>query len=159
MVNLKILVAMGIMTMLAATVARITFSRTKIFSSSPKFLTKAEITLLPSPTVTPTSQPEDKTSGLLLADFRYPQAEVVSLEANNLSLKSFDSVEAITGWYKKKITDLNLSIRSFIQTNTNGAVSSRLTGVGKKGKIGVEIEKEEASASVKILVTVSGLND
>jgi hypothetical protein len=159
MVSLKILTAMGAMAVLAAVIAQITFSRMKIFSTSPKSLMKTETTAPPPLTATPAVQKKSETGGWLLVDFRYPRAEVVSLSARQLSLKSSDSVEAVTGWYKKKIADLDLSIRNFVQTNTNGAVSNYLTGVGKKGKIGVEIKKEETSAGVKILVTVSELND
>lgn len=156
MTNFRILAAMGALIVLAALVAKITFSRNRVFPLPSSSLIMAEVTPLPSPTSVPTNQKEKE---LTLADFRYPGAEVVFLGSNSLSLKSTDATEVITTWYKRKLIDLSLNIHTFIQTNTNGNVSNHLTGTDKKRKIRVEIEKEKFDSAVKILVTVSGFNE
>ncbi len=104
--------------------------------------------------LSPTSQPEKENP--ILADFRYPQAETVSLSGQSMSLKSRQSAEAITAWYKTRITDMNMNMRNFIQTNTNGNIANQLTGSKDKGKIKVEIDKKPDSSEVQILITISG---
>jgi len=156
MTNFKILLAMGALIVLAAVVAKITFSRNRVFPLPSSSLIMAKITPLSSPT---TGQTNQKEKELALADFRYPGAEVVFLGSNSLSLKSTEAAEIITTWYKGKLTDLNLNIRNFIQTNTNGNVRNYLTGTDEKRKIRVEIEKEKSALAVKILVTISESNE
>ncbi|HUW24706.1 MAG TPA: hypothetical protein VMW04_03715 [Patescibacteria group bacterium] len=156
MTNFKILLAMGALVILAALVAKITFSRNRVFPLPISSLTRVGATPLPSPTIAPANQKEE---GPTLVDFRYPGAEIVSLGGHSLSLKSADTVEAITAWYKQKLTGLNLNIRNFIQTNTNDSIANRLSGVNEKRQITVQIDKEETAASVKIIVTIRELNE
>ncbi len=111
----------------------------------------------PSP-VTPVPSPEPTKPSLRefsLSDFRYPGAEVVFLSGSRLSLKSQDSPEEITNWYKKKITDLSVNVRNFVQTNTNGEISNQLVGAGAEGKVRIEISKARSASGVEILVTIN----
>jgi hypothetical protein len=152
MTNHKVLAVMGVMAALAVVVARITLFRNKVLPLSPSSFTLAEVTSLPEAT---SSIIDPKGKELILADFRYTGAETVSLGNNSLVLKSSDEPETVTAWYQKKLTEMDLNIRNFIQTNANGKIKNQLSGVGEKGKITVAIDKESASATVKILVTVS----
>jgi len=145
MINLKLLIVMGVMAALAAVVARVSLFRNKVLPLSSPSFTLAEVTSLPQ---------EPKKQEPVLADFRYPGSETVSLGNNSLVLKSADEPAVITAWYKEKLTESGLNIRNFIQTNTNGRIKNQLSGAGEKGKVAVNIDKD-TSATVRILVTVS----
>lgn len=96
---------------------------------------------------------------LKLGDFHYPEAEVVNFGGNSFLLKTSDSVEVVTDWYKKRISDKKMGIKNFIQTRTNDNFSNLLQGKGEKEDIKVEIEKESNDSKVSIIVTINSFNN
>lgn len=143
---------MGVMAALAMVVVWVTLFRNQVLPVSPPSFTLAEVTSTPAVTGF-ASVP--KARELVLADFKYPGTEIVSLGNNRLVLKSADGPEAITSWYQEKLQAVDLNIRNFVQTKTNDQVKNQLSGVRGKEKINVSIEKEDVSSPVKIIVSLT----
>ena len=148
MVNTKVLILMLILLFTAMAVAVITF-----FSNSLKANSVVNNFQEPTSTINATKTIETETGFLVLDDFYYPGAEVVSLSGNSFQLRSFDDVQEITDWYKGVINDRNMSIKTFIQSNSNGQISNQLIGVGQKEQVKITINKNGLAVMIAVLIT------
>lgn len=113
--------------------------------------TAPEVTLTQAPksSTKPTQDPkkvEDTTN------LKYPNSTVVSQNGSTTIYESSDNADAITDWYKKEIEDLNMNVKSFVTTKTNGKILNKLVGSDGKVEIDVEITKPSEEDTVKISV-------
>lgn len=108
-------------------------------------------TVTPKPTSLPTPA-LDESFGL--NDFTYPGSEIVSSSFNSLLLRTISDPDKVTAWYKEKIGSLNMSVKNFVTTKTNGNILNKLVGVKSGLEVGVEIKKEEGLSSSEVLVTL-----
>lgn len=112
------------------------------------FLEKPDESLSPTPTTfsqqLPSIYESYKYPGSLVLDFSYPA----------LILRSKDDPEAITQWYKKKITSDGFNVKTFVTTKANGKILNRLVGSQSEEEIDVEITKEAGEEFVKIKVII-----
>lgn len=142
--KIKIII-FGMLILLASLVAWRLISRTRKLTASNSLISSTKVL---SPT------PESDTT-FSLGNLIYPNSETIRLEGNTIYLKSTDSPEAITNWYKTKISSLGMAINNFVQTNTNGSILNLLNGADQRGKIGVEIKKNSTDAKIDITVSIS----
>lgn len=112
---------------------------------------------LSPPTETPTPAPT-KSSGAVglptLSVFFYPGATLVAQTASTLSLESSDDTDKITDWYKDKIKNLGVNVKSFVSTRANDKVLNKLVGATNELEISVEISKDPGAGAAKISVTL-----
>ncbi len=113
-------------------------------------------TLLPTSTITPTKPqvttiPQDESD---LINYKYPNSQVVGSNGNELSLTSPDDSDTITNWYKERIRDEGLNVKSFMTTKTNGNVLNKLVGASSGREIRVDIINPVGEQLVKINVTI-----
>lgn len=87
--------------------------------------------------------------------FTYPGADVLGYSQNQLTLTSDDSPDTIWAFYKNKIDAQNYSSKNFIQTNSNGFVSDKLTGQKDGSYVTVDIEKNPNEKASKITITTT----
>ncbi|MCL4418615.1 hypothetical protein M1146_00770 [Patescibacteria group bacterium] len=113
-----------------------------------------KLTLAPTVTSTlvPSSVPSPTKSNI--DSFIYPGSIKVNGGENSLVLQSNDDPQAITNWYKEKITNISMNAKSFVQTNTNGNVINKLVGAKPGFKVGVEVSKKSGEGTVRISVTL-----
>ncbi len=97
----------------------------------------------PIPTTTPTSNA-----------WQYPNSTIVSQSQNSLSLKSSDSADAITNWYKLKLKEMKLSSTAIVQTSTNGNVLNKLGASNGSIKVQIEIKKSSNESTVTITINL-----
>lgn len=103
----------------------------------------------PSARVQPNYQisasPAPKSQG----DWNYPSSKMKT----DSERESDDDPGIITNWYKDKIKQQNLNIKTFITTTTNGNVLNKLTGASSNYQINVEISKSagEQKTHIKII--------
>jgi len=107
------------------------------------------------PTVLPTSISVPKTSNANIDSFIYPNSSRVSIEENSVVLQSSDDPQAITNWYKEKITGLGMNAKSFVQTNTNGNVLNKLIAANSDLKVSMTISKKKNQSSTEIIVNIN----
>lgn len=107
---------------------------------------------IPPATSTPTNPPTNQS--LNITDFKYPDTIIMNANGNNLELESNDDPKKITDWYKDKIKSKNLSVTTFVQTNTNGNVLNKLVGASSNTEVRVEITKQNDSEKVKITISL-----
>lgn len=105
----------------------------------------------PTPTTT-VVKAEKEAASLVLDDLRYPGAEVVRLTADSYQLKSFDDVQVVTDWYKAKINDLQMTVKTFIQTNSNGQISNQLLGSNYEKQVKVTINKNSPAVVITVVI-------
>ncbi len=103
----------------------------------------ATVTRMPTPTLNQTN----------LADYKYPNSQVVSSTGDSLLLNSTDASETITDWYKEKIRGEGMKVKTFVTTKTNNNVLNKLVGADGEKEIRIEIKKEAGSNTVEISVT------
>ncbi|EKD91305.1 MAG: hypothetical protein ACD_30C00026G0002 [uncultured bacterium] len=99
------------------------------------------------PTPSPTLAPQN-----FIGDFVYPNSKKVSGGENSFVLESNDNPDSITDWYKEKIRNLGMNVKTFVTTKTNGKVLNKLVGAGREGEVIVEISKSAGSGVVEIRV-------
>ncbi len=104
---------------------------------------------LPSPAVS--ADPAGPDYG----PWRYPGAVQVGESVSGLSFTSNDRADAVTDWYKQKITALNMNVKTFIQTKANGKVMNKLVGADSRQNISVAISQKEAAAPVTIGISIT----
>jgi hypothetical protein len=80
-----------------------------------------------------------------LDDYIYPNSKVIS---------SNDGDEIITGWYKGKIVNGDMNVRTSVKTKTNGKVLNKLVGADGEKEINIEISKEPDDPKVTIIVEI-----
>jgi len=125
-------------------------------TKEPEVISKAVVnnkieTFVESSASSPTTTPQESA----LSEYVYPGASTISSSSTSLTLKSSDSSQKITDWYKEKIKSKEMNATSFVSTSANGYVLNKLEGAGEGGKISVEIKKEEVSSEVTITVNFS----
>lgn len=89
-----------------------------------------------------------------LNEFRYPNSELIQSGDNSNSLESSDDSQIVTNWYKNKIINSSMEIKTFIQTNANEKIVNRLAGSDIKRKVEVEITKENDQSKTKIFINI-----
>lgn len=93
-------------------------------------------------------------SSISLANFIYPNSQLIQSSSSSIILESNDNSQTITEWYKDKIRSLGFNAKSFITTNANGKILNKLAASNGEAEIMVEIEKEPQSQIVKISVNL-----
>lgn len=111
-------------------------------------------TISPVPSVASTKGSEEKTD-FVLGNLLYPGAETVRLSGNRVNLKSTDSPEAITNWYKERISQMKMGINNFVQTSANGKTVNLLNAADERGKITVEISRQSSEERTDISVSIA----
>jgi hypothetical protein len=100
-----------------------------------------------SPTKTPTpADPSPAVSNN--STVQYPN----SVRIDNNVFTSTDDPDIITNWYKEKIQNMNMNVRNFVSTKTNGNVLNKLEGADGQSEIKIEITKPSDSSTVKIVI-------
>ena len=95
-----------------------------------------------------------KTDDALL-DYQYPNSQIIERAGGYLLLESVDSSQLITDWYKEKITDQQMSVKSFVSTKVNDKVLNKLVGSSGSEKISVEVSQEDGKSAVSISVRIN----
>lgn len=107
----------------------------------------------PAPTIKsspiPSQTPKKVES---ITDLKYPSSTQVSQNGNTTIYESTDDSDIITNWYKQKIESLNMNVKSFVTTKTNGNVLNKLVGADENREIRVEITKRNGP---KVTITVT----
>lgn len=103
---------------------------------------------IPSPTKT-SNQPQD------ILSLQYPNSTITGKGESSLFLESRDDHTAITSWYKDKIKSMNMNVKTFVTTNTNGNVLNKLVGANNLTEVNVEITKQSDQSVVKMNITLS----
>ncbi|RJQ36929.1 hypothetical protein C4559_04330 [Candidatus Microgenomates bacterium] len=106
---------------------------------------------IPQTTISPINFAIDKK----MSAFIYPNSKLIDFEENLLTLKSSDSTEAITNWYKNKIKADKMSIETFIKTKTNNNVSNKLVGTNQNKQITVDIKKTASEKESEIIIKIN----
>ncbi len=107
----------------------------------------------PTPKVTaPTNTPA--TSNSEINSYKYPNAQVVSSSGNSLELSTTDDSDTVTSWYKDKISESGMNVKSFVTTKTNDNVLNKLVGASGEVEIRVDIEKKSGESEVIITVLI-----
>lgn len=113
----------------------------------------------PSPTPSPrasslvtpkplgTSAPQIENTKVL----KYPNSVQISQNESTI-YESSDDADKITNWYKDKIKSMNMRVKSFVTTKTNGNILNKLVGADGKKEIKVEITKKDDDQKVTITV-------
>ncbi|MGI5826411.1 MAG: hypothetical protein ACOX50_03295 [Patescibacteria group bacterium] len=148
MISAKVLILMSILLLAAGAVGAITLS-----SNYLKANLAVDNLQEPTPTLSVAKAVEEHVGALVLEEFRYPQAEVLSLAGSSFQLRSFDDVQKVTDWYKEKISKREMTVRNFIQTNSNGLVSNQLLGANQQEQVKVTINKDGPAVGITVLIT------
>lgn len=105
-------------------------------------------TITDSPTPFPTSSPYTEIN-----NFIYPGSKVIIRNSTRLMLESYENSDNITEWYKNKIENMGMNVKSFVTTRANDKVLNKLSGADGRKEINVEISKDQDSPLVKISVS------
>ena len=118
-----------------------------------------------SATLTPTQSPEvsssptpevykeeEKQNVLINSAWIYPSAMIITNSKSAISLLVEGDVNTITDWYKQRIEDTNMNVKTFVKTNTNGKVINELVRARAGEEIRVEINQNPGE-KVKIEVS------
>ena len=124
----------------------------EVISEEDFFEEEKEIKKTPKPSLTPTNGP---TSEILISEFQYPGANVISSSSTSLVLRSGDDPEKITDWYKEKIEARKMGAISFISNNVNDNISNKLVGEEDGQRVSVDITKDSGASETEIEVKVS----
>ena len=112
----------------------------------------------PTPISIPTSIPSTSTpipsSQINMSSFVYPGSIILNQSGDEMTLQSTDDPQAITNWYKEKITGTGMNAKSFVQTNTNGNVLNKLIGAKAGFKVKIQIEKNSSGNITAIKVSL-----
>ncbi|SRR4030042_5856442 len=113
-----------------------------------------------SPIPQATSQPmpqftQEINAGFNLNSFLYPGSEIINSDTNSLTLKSTESPDKITDWYKEKIVSEDMNVKSFVTTKANDKVLNKLVGAKSNMEIRVEIKKDATMSFTEVLITLS----
>jgi hypothetical protein len=119
-------------------------------------LIEPTITLVPSPTKTPTVSAKDDNYTLEgISYYNYPNSEIISSSSTRLVLRSKDDTDAITDWYKNKIIERGMGVRNSVKTKANNEVLNKLAGTSSSEKVEIEITKssDETTATIEVTLT------
>ncbi|MBU0569840.1 hypothetical protein KKB40_03595 [Patescibacteria group bacterium] len=106
----------------------------------------------PFPTPTLVLSPAPQLFLEEIFDYQYPNSEIVNSSDNSLLLTSTDETDAIINWYKEKIRNERMSVKTFVTTKINKEVLSKLVGADGEKEIRIEISKTDNSATTEISV-------
>lgn len=120
--------------------------------SSPTEVVKPTSTPHPTILLTPTPK-NSQVREIAILSYQYPNSQITSSSSDSLSLKSSDPVDSITEWYKSKIKNEGMNIKTFVTTKANDRVENVLVGSMSGTQIRVEIKKEPSDNNVTISVT------
>ncbi len=107
---------------------------------------------MPTTTPIPTQTANNNTD---ISSFIYLNSTTISSGNKNLILQSFDDPQVITNWYKDRITNIGMSAKSFITTNTNGDILNKLAGANGSMQVEVTISKKSSESRVKIKIEIT----
>jgi len=110
-------------------------------------------TITIKPTVTPTIPVAVASNSLTV--YKYPNSTVVSIDNNSMVLRSDDDTGLITQWYKDKIVEKKMSVKTFISTKANDKILNKLNGVSGDEEVEIEISKSDQQSNVEILVKLT----
>ena len=114
-----------------------------------------ESTNITTPTLVPTLISTPRI--VSLESYKYPNSVVVGDSEKTLTLQSQDSSNTITDWYKDKIINEGMNVKTFVKTSANNKILNKLTGVREGEEVNVEIRKEPDESVVYITVEVTGV--
>ncbi len=103
---------------------------------------------LPSPTSTPVP------SSSSLEKYVYPDAQVSQAFNNSISLTTSDDAAIVTKWYRNKIIESGMSVRSFVATSANDKILNKLSGADSESEVTIEIKKDADNRKVFIFITL-----
>ena len=86
--------------------------------------------------------------------FIYPNSTITATANSLMTLQSDDAPATITNWYKEKIRLSGFKTKTVIQTNTNGSIQNKLSGVRDNQQISIVIEREASEKSTNITVVL-----
>ncbi len=110
----------------------------------------------PSPTEFPLSSPGPQSSAptnqSIILSYRYPGSTILTQNPSHLELKSSESPNKITEWYKSKIKSLGLTTHSMSSTSTNDNILNVMAAAGNNSQVKIEIKKqsEEQNTVIKV---------
>ena len=107
-------------------------------------------TITATPTTSPTITARAQVN--ILSSYKYPNSEIALSNDNQLKLYSTDHENVITDWYKEKIKESGMNIRTFVVTKTGGNVLNKLVGGDGESELRVEISKNGQDSKVEISV-------
>jgi hypothetical protein len=70
-------------------------------------------------------------------------------------MESTEDTDKITDWYKSKIEDLGMNVKSFVTTKANDKILNKLSAADGVREINIEISKDSELSAVKISVALS----
>ena len=84
--------------------------------------------------------------------YKYPNSQTEESGGNRLVLNSSDDPNKITEWYIEKLKSQNLSVNSFVKTNTNKNVLNKLISSNGATKISIAISKKNSENTTRIVI-------
>src|SRR3989338_4175307 len=87
--------------------------------------TDSSVTIKITPPPPPNPPLPAPTTNNQINNFRYPSSSETTGSNNSLTLKSSDSPDTITDWYKSKIKSSGMNTTSFVVTKTNNNVLNK----------------------------------
>jgi hypothetical protein len=115
-----------------------------------------------TPAKTPNPGNKNKPNSITnvpLADFKYPDSQVISDTTNTIVLRSADSPQKITSWYENRMQELGYSSRASAKTNTNGNVKNKLGGGKNTSNVTIENVTIEIVKNANEAVTTITLSE
>lgn len=100
----------------------------------------------PTSTSAPTQPAQNTTT------YHYPNARVVASSNSSLRLESSDDPGTITDWYKSRIKEQNMNVRSFVTTNSNGEILNKLGAANGTSEVMITIRKSASETVTTIEV-------
>jgi hypothetical protein len=109
-----------------------------------------------APSSTQTPKPSSTTSvSSSSVNFKYPGAHTIQESQTVLVMESTEDTDKITDWYKSKIEDLGMNVKSFVTTKANDKILNKLSAADGVREINIEISKDSELSAVKISVALS----
>src|SRR3990172_1860253 len=99
-----------------------------------------------TPTLVPSLIPTPRI--VSLESYKYPNSVDVSTSQKTLTLQSQDSSNTVTDWYKNKIINEGMNVKTFVKTSANSNILNKLTGAREGEEVNVEISKEPSESIV-----------
>jgi len=87
-----------------------------------------------------TGEPQEEQQNL--GSFKYPNSETSRSNSAETKYQTGDDPEEVTNWYKNKIKEQNLNVRSFVQTTVNNKTENLLVGANGNQEIRIEITRD-----------------
>jgi hypothetical protein len=124
-----------------------------------------EIETVEEPTSSPTSQPttpptvqgNQTDNNSQISYYQYPNSKVVSSSSTTMTLSSSDNTDTITDWYKDRITEKGMGVRSFVKTKANDKVLNKLSGASNSDKVDIEISRPSGDTITTIMVSLTSV--